>query len=162
MQERVERSPPEIGCRPYRDTALQKRSAGKEQGPALRCPAGKGIAELAYRVGEEIDADPDIGEICKVCGDPLREGAFVACKDDHDIEIAPGNSPPLGKRSEEDDSSFAGTTFPSVRGGPTLRRVRRAASPSSRQSTRSSNCCRERPSCSAMMESSLSLISFFG
>lgn len=61
-----------------------------------------------------------------VCGDPFREGAFVACKDDHDIEIAPGNSPPLGKRSEEDDSAFAGTTFPPVRGCPTLRRVRRA------------------------------------
>ena len=87
-------SPEEIEYGPYRDTALQKGSAGKEQGPPLRCPAGKGVRKLACRVGEEIDADPDIREICMVRGDPFREGAFVACKDDHDIEIAPGNSPP--------------------------------------------------------------------
>ena len=65
---------------------------GEEHGPRLRCPASEGIIKLVHRVGEEIDADPDPGEIHEVRGDPLEEGALVMCEDDHDIEIAPSSA----------------------------------------------------------------------
>ena len=77
---------------------------GEEHGPRLRCPASEGIIKLVHRVGEEIDADPDTGEVSEIRGDTLKERTLVVCKDDHDIKIAPGNGPSFGKRSKEDDT----------------------------------------------------------